>query len=237
MNEVKILESKAFFSMQISNEQIHQDMYKKMLITYIRDRKELEECIYAVYTDKYISKKTKWAESWISDSREFKYRVVAFACVEGIFFCSSFAAIFWLKKRNLMPGLCISNEFISRDECRHTDHAVELYRLLANKLTKAEMYQIINDAVEVECEFVDDCLGVSLIGMNAELMKQYVKYCADRLLIQFGYASLFNNTNPFDFMELISLNGKTNFFEHRVTEYQKAKFNDVVDGFKYTEDF
>lgn len=238
MGEVKALESKAFFSIQIGNEQIHQDMYLKMLTTYIRDEKELEECLNAVYTDKYISKKTKWAESWIQDDKPFKYRVVAFACVEGIFFCSSFAAIYWIKKSNKMPGLTISNEFISRDECRHTDHAIEIFSELKDKLTEEEFIQLVSQSVEVESEFVDDCLKVDLIGMNANLMKQYVRFCADRLSISFGYRSIYNETNPFDFMEMISLNGKTNFFEYRVTTYQKAKNLEMTTGeFVYDEDF
>jgi ribonucleotide reductase beta subunit family protein with ferritin-like domain len=235
MNEVKILESKAFFSIQIGNEQIHQDMYKKLLITYIRDEKELCECIDAVYTDDFISMKTKWAESWISSSDDFKTRLVAFACVEGIFFCSAFAAIYWIKQKNILPGLTHSNEFIARDECRHTDHAYELYRLLKNKLSKVEIYKIVSGAVEIECKFVEDCLRVNLIGMNADLMKEYVKFCADRLLIMFGYNAFYDVCNPFDFMEMISLSCKTNFFEHRVTEYQKAK--EIDEEFKYTDDF
>jgi len=235
MNEVKILESKAFFSMQIANEQIHQDMYKKMLITYIRDEHELQECMDAVYTDEFISMKTQWAEQWIISSDSFNVRLVAFACIEGIFFCSSFASIYWLKQMNIMPGLTISNDFISRDECRHTDHAYELYKLLKHKLTAVEINKIVSSAVDIESMFVDDCLKVNLIGMNAELMNQYVKYCADRLLIMFGYTKLYDVSNPFDFMEMLSLSNKTNFFEHRVTEYQKPK--PITEKFVYTDEF
>jgi ribonucleotide reductase beta subunit family protein with ferritin-like domain len=222
MNEVNILESRAFYSLQIANEQIHQDMYKNMLIAYINNRDELNKCFNAVYDDKFINAKTKWAEKWINNNDKFASRLVAFAVVEGVFFSSSFAAIFWLKKRGLMPGLAASNEFISRDESRHTDHAIELYKLLMNKISKEEITNIIVQGVELECMFVESCLNTKLIGMNSDLMKQYVKFCADRLLLQFDCDRYFKEENPFDFMTMISLSNKTNFFEHRTTEYNKA---------------
>ena len=222
MSEVNILESRAFYSLQIANEQIHQDMYKNMLIAYINNRDELDKCFNAVYDDKFINAKTKWAEKWINKNDKLGSRLVAFAVVEGVFFSSSFAAIFWLKKRGLMPGLSTSNEFISRDESRHTDHAIELYKLLLDKISNEELVEIIRQGVELECMFVESCLNTKLIGMNADLMKQYVKFCADRLLLQFGCEKLYKEENPFDFMTMISLSNKTNFFEHRTTEYNKA---------------
>jgi ribonucleotide reductase beta subunit family protein with ferritin-like domain len=234
LQEITLLEARAFYSMQIANEQIHQDMYKKMLITYITDQTELYDCFNAVYDVGFITNKTKWAEKWINKSDKLSHRLVAFAIVEGIFFSSAFASIYWLKKRNIMPGLTSSNEFISRDESRHTDHAIVLYDLLLDKLNENEVHDIFKEGVDIECIFVDNCLQTNLIGMNAELMKQYVKYCADRLMIQFGYNKIYNVNNPFDFMELISLDGKSNFFEHRVTEYNKSN---AGNGFSIIDDF
>ncbi len=169
-----------------------------------------------------VKKKAKWALNWIDNSPSFAHRLVAFAAVEGIFFSGSFCSIFWLKKRGLMPGLSFSNELISRDEGLHCDFACLLYSMLDNKLSQQEIYKIICDAVECEKEFVTDALPVSLIGMNAEMMTQYIEFCADRLLLSLGYPKVYNTENPFPWMDLISLQGKTNFFERRVSEYQKA---------------
>jgi len=227
MNEVHILESRAFYSLQIANEQIHQDMYKNMLVAYINDSEELYKCFNAVYDDKFIRAKTKWAEKWINNNDKFACRLIAFAIVEGVFFSSSFAAIFWLKSRGLMPGLAASNEFISRDESRHTDHAIELYKLLVDKISEEEIVSIFVEGVELECIFVDSCLNTKLIGMNSNLMKQYVRFCADRLLLQLGCDKYFKDENPFAFMNMLSLSGKTNFFEHRATEYNKTFILDM----------
>jgi ribonucleotide reductase beta subunit family protein with ferritin-like domain len=234
LQEITLLESRAFYSMQIANEQIHQDMYKKMLITYINNYNELNECFRAVYDVDFIKNKTSWAEKWINKNDKLSYRLVAFAIVEGIFFSSAFASIYWLKGRNIMPGLTSSNEFIARDESRHTDHAIVLYKLLLEKLNETEIHNICREGVEIECIFVDNCLKTNLIGMNSDLMKQYVRFCADRLMVQFGYNKIYNVSNPFDFMEKIVFDSKSNFFEHRVTDYNKSN---VGNGFKIIDDF
>lgn len=238
MNEVQYPEARCFYGFQIMIENIHSETYSLLIDTYIKDNKEKDFLFHALENLDCVTKKGEWALRWI-DNGNFAERLVAFAAVEGIFFSGSFCSIFWLKKRGLMPGLTFSNELISRDEGLHCDFACLLYKQLQNKLSQEQVHSIIGNAVEIEKEFVSDALPVKLIGMNADLMCQYIEFVADRLLVSLGYAKLYNATNPFDFMEMISLQGKTNFFEKRVAEYQKSgvmsKKEDNV--FKLDEDF
>lgn len=223
IREVQIPEARCFYGFQIMMENIHSETYSLLIDTYIKDSSEKDGLFHAIETVPCVTKKAEWALRWISKKNaSFAERLIAFAAVEGIFFSGSFCSIFWLKKRGLMPGLAFSNELISRDEGLHCDFACLLYSMLQDKLTIERVHEIIGNAVEIEKEFVTDSLPVDLIGMNAKLMCQYIEFVADRLLVALGYRKLFNATNPFDFMELISLQGKTNFFEKRVAEYQKA---------------
>ncbi|MEZ5006721.1 MAG: ribonucleoside-diphosphate reductase small subunit [Chitinophagales bacterium] len=222
MQDVTIPEARCFYGFQVAIENIHAETYSLLIDTYIKDNAEKNKLFNALETIDCVKKKSKWALDWIDNSPTFAHRLVAFAAVEGIFFSGSFCSIFWLKKRGLMPGLSFSNELISRDEGLHCDFACLLYSMLENKLSTQEIYSIICDAVECEKEFVTDALPVSLIGMNAELMNQYIEFVADRLLLALGYPKVYNAENPFPWMEMISLQGKTNFFEKRVSEYQKA---------------
>ena len=220
--EVQYTEAKFFYGFQIAIENIHSEVYSLLIDTYIKDSKEKDKLFNAIETLDCVKKKAKWALRWIEQAN-FAERLIAFAAVEGIFFSGSFCSIFWLKKRGLMPGLSFSNELISRDEGLHCDFACLLYNNhLVNKLPVERVTQIITDAVAIEKEFVTDALPVRLIGMNADLMSQYIEFVADRLLVELGCPKVYNATNPFDFMEMISLQGKTNFFEKRVGEYQKA---------------
>ncbi|HSI90793.1 MAG TPA: ribonucleotide-diphosphate reductase subunit beta, partial [Adhaeribacter sp.] len=221
MQEVQIPEARCFYGFQIMMENIHSETYSLLIDTYIKDPKEKTHLFNALETVPCVKKKGEWALKWIN-SEDFTERLIAFAAVEGIFFSGSFCSLFWLKKRGLMPGLTFSNELISRDEGLHCDFACLLYSMLENKLPEARVQAIIKDAVTIEQEFVTDALPVSLIGMNATLMNQYIEFVADRLLVELGCSKIYNSTNPFDFMEMISLQGKTNFFEKRVGEYQKA---------------
>lgn len=222
MNEVKIAEIKAFYGFQIAMENIHSETYS-MLIDTLVERSKQKELFESMTNIPCIKKKADWALRWIHDSSStFAQRLVAFAAVEGIFFSGSFCSIFWLKKRGLMPGLTFSNELISRDEGLHCDFACLLYNMLENKLTMNEVYDIIHESVLCEQEFVRDALPVSLIGMNAKLMSEYIEFCADRLIYALGYPKKYGTRNPFDWAELNSLQGKTNFFERRVSEYQKV---------------
>ncbi|WP_410877633.1 ribonucleoside-diphosphate reductase small subunit [Myroides sp. DW712] len=240
IQEVQYAEARCFYGFQIMIENIHSEMYSLLIDTYIKDPKEKDHLLRAIDTIDCVQKKAHWALRWI-ESENFAERLVAFAAVEGIFFSGSFCSIFWLKKRGLMPGLTFSNELISRDEGLHCDFACLLYvNHLKNKLTEATVQAIIQDAVAIEKEFVTDALPVRLIGMNADLMCQYIEFVADRLLLTLGCAKIWNATNPFDFMELISLQGKTNFFERRVGEYQKTgvKQQDrTTTTFSLNEDF
>jgi ribonucleoside-diphosphate reductase beta chain len=239
MSEVQLPEAKCFYGFQIMMENIHSETYSLLIDTYIRDSKEKDYLFNALETVPAVSKKGNWALKWI-DSELFTERLIAFAAVEGIFFSGSFCSIFWLKKRGLMPGLSFSNQLISRDEGLHCDFACLLYnKYITNKLSQERVYEIIVDAVRIEQEFVADALPVSLIGMNAELMKQYIEFVADRLLGELGYEKYYKVSNPFDFMEMISLQGKTNFFENRVAEYQKAGIMSEKEGSKFSlsEDF
>jgi ribonucleoside-diphosphate reductase beta chain len=221
MSEVQVPEARCFYGFQIMMENIHSETYALLIDTYIKDPKERTHLLHAIDTVPCVQKKAQWALRWI-EKGSFGQRLVAFAAVEGIFFSGSFCSIFWLKKRGLMPGLTFSNELISRDEGLHCEFACLLYGMLQNKLSKEEVYEIISEAVEIEKEFISEALPVNLIGMNARLMMQYIEFVADRWLVELGYDKKYHATNPFDFMEMISLQGKTNFFEKRVGDYQKS---------------
>uniref|UniRef100_A0A6C0EPN5 Uncharacterized protein n=1 Tax=viral metagenome TaxID=1070528 RepID=A0A6C0EPN5_9ZZZZ len=237
MNDVQISEARAFYGFQIAMENIHSETYSLLIETYIKDNTEKHKLFNAITNFPCIKKKSDWAQKWIHDNRSsFATRLVAFACVEGIFFSGAFCSIYWLKKRGLMPGLTFSNELISRDEALHCEFAVLLYSKLQNKLKKTRIIEIIREAVEIECEFICEALPCRLIGMNSELMTQYIKFVADRLSVQLGYDKIYNVTNPFDFMELISLESKTNFFEKRNDSYALANKNSE-NAFELLEDF
>ncbi|MBD8489887.1 ribonucleotide-diphosphate reductase subunit beta [Echinicola sp. CAU 1574] len=240
--EVQYTEAKFFYGFQIAMENIHSETYSLLIDTYIKDAAERDRLFNAIEHLDCVKKKAEWALRWI-DKGNFQERLIAFAAVEGIFFSGSFCSIFWLKKRGLMPGLTFSNELISRDEGLHCDFACHLYtNHINNPLPKETVSEIIQDAVAIEKEFVTDALPVRLIGMNADLMCQYIEFVADRLLVELGCEKVWNSTNPFDFMDMISLQGKTNFFEKRVGDYQKAgvmKGKDASDSSKFSieEDF
>lgn len=223
-NEVQIPEARCFYGFQIAMENVHAEVYSLLIDTYIKNSEEKRNLFNAIDTIPAVMKKANWALRWLDKANAtFSERIVAFASVEGIFFSASFCAIFWLKKRGLMPGLCFSNELISRDEGLHCDFACLIYSMLSSKLSECRIKEIIMNAVDCEREFVTDALPFRLIGMNAEQMCEYVEFCADRLLVALGYSKAYNSKNPFEWMEMISLQGKTNFFEKRVGEYSKAK--------------
>lgn len=237
--EVQYTEAKFFYGFQIAMENVHSETYSLLIDTYIKDSAEKKHLFNAIDTLDCVKKKADWALRWI-DKGSYAERLIAFAAVEGIFFSGSFCSIFWLKKRGLMPGLTFSNELISRDEGLHCDFACLLYtKHLKNMLPKEQVTEIIKDAVEIEKEFVTDALPVRLIGMNSDLMTQYIEFVADRLLVELGNEKIYNATNPFGFMEMISIQGKTNFFEKRVGEYQKAGVlsGDNSQTFSTDEDF
>lgn len=237
MNEIQISEARAFYGFQIAMENIHSHTYSILIETYIKDKDQKDKLFNAISNYPCIKKKSDWAQKWIHDNRSsFATRLVAFACVEGIFFSGAFCSIYWLKKRGLMPGLTFSNELISRDEALHCEFAVLLYNKLQKKIDKARIHEIIKEAVEIETEFICEALPCKLIGMNAELMTQYIKFVADRLAVQLGYKKIYNVSNPFEFMDLISLEGKTNFFERKVAEYSLANKNSE-DAFNFTDEF
>ncbi len=213
--------ARLFYAMQNAMEGIHSETYSLLIDQYVKDKDEQLKYFRAIDTIPAIQKKAKWAIDWIESSQDYATRLLAFACVEGIFFSGSFCAIYWIKKRGLLPGLTFSNELIARDEGLHTEFAVAMYHKLNNKLNKESALQIVKQAVDYETEFIIEALPCSLIGMNAKDMTQYIQFVADRLLVQLGYPKLFNAGNPFDFMDLISLEGKTNFFEKKVSEYSK----------------
>lgn len=243
LNDIQIPEARAFYGFQIAMENVHSEMYSLLLETFIKDPKEKYKLFNAIENIPCIARKANWALNWIKSSNSFAERLVAFACVEGIFFSGSFCSIFWLKKRGLMPGLTFSNELISRDEGLHCDFACLLYSLLRKKLPWEKVDEIVHEAVEIETEFVCESLPCALIGMNATLMSQYIKFVADRLLVALGCQKKYNVENPFDWMEFISLQGKANFFERRVGDYQKASvMSNLQDGsqnfvFKMDADF
>ena len=240
MREVQLPEARCFYGFQIMMENIHSETYALLIDTYIKDPVEKDRLFNAIETVPCVKRKAEWALRWI-DGGNFAERLVAFAAVEGIFFSGSFCSVFWFKKRGLMPGLTFSNELISRDEGMHCEFACLLYRMLENKLSEEAVQGIIRDAVEIEKEFVTDALPVALIGMNAKLMSQYIEFVADRWLVELGYSKIYNTTNPFDFMEMISLQGKTNFFEKRVGDYQKSgvltSTEDKASAFSLDDDF
>lgn len=239
MSEVQVPEARCFYGFQIMMENIHSETYALLIDSYIKNPVEKDRLFHAIDTVPCVKKKAEWALKWINNGN-FAQRLVAFAAVEGIFFSGSFCSIFWLKKRGLMPGLTFSNELISRDEGLHCEFACLLYSMLSTQLSKEEVTEIIADAVTIEKEFVTDALPVRLIGMNADLMAQYIEFVADRWLVELGYDKLYNATNPFDFMEMISLQGKTNFFEKRVGDYQKSGVLNVEaksQAFSMDEDF
>ncbi len=240
MSEVQLPEARCFYGFQIMMENIHAETYALLIDTYIKDPEEKDHLFHAIDTVPAVKRKAEWALRWIENG-SFAERLVAFAAVEGIFFSGSFCSIFWLKKRGLMPGLTFSNELISRDEGMHCEFACLLYSMLENKLSEEQVHGIIRDAVEIEKEFVTDALPVNLIGMNAKLMQQYIEFVADRWISELGYKKIYHATNPFDFMEMISLQGKTNFFEKRVGDYQKSGVltatEDKAQAFSLDEDF
>ena len=238
MTEVQIPEARCFYGYQIMMENIHSEMYSILIDTYINDAKEKKECFKAVDNFPCIKKKADWALKWINDKRSnFATRLVAFAAIEGIFFSGSFCSIFWLKKRGLLPGLTFSNELISRDEALHTEFAVLLHNKLEKKCNKKKLNEIIKEAVDIEKEFICEALPCKLIGMNSKLMSQYIEFVADRLLLQLGANKIYNVSCPFDFMELISLEGKTNFFERRVGDYSLANVKNDNNVFELVNDF
>jgi len=237
MSEVQNSEARAFYGFQIAMENIHSQMYSQLIETYIEDREEKSKMFDALNNYPCIKKKADWSKKWIGDNRSsFATRLVAFACVEGIFFSGAFCSIFWLKKRGLLPGLTFSNELISRDEALHTEFAVLLYSKLLKKVNKNKINELIKEAVTIEKEFITESLPCRLIGMNSSLMATYIEFIADRLCVQLGYEVIYNASNPFDFMELISVESKTNFFEKRVSEYALADKTQDKDVFAFNDD-
>jgi len=237
--DVKVLEAKFFYGFQIAMENIHSETYSLLIDTYVKDVDGKHNLLNAVDTVPSVRKKADWAFKWINDKdSSFGTRVIAFAAVEGIFFSGSFCSIFWLKKRGLMPGLCHSNELISRDEGMHTEFAVLMYSMLQDKPSKEVILEIIKEAVDLEKEFITESLPCSLIGMNMDLMKQHIEFIADRLLLMLGLEKVYGTPNPFDWMELISIQGKTNFFEKRVGEYSNIANSKKEDNvFELSDDF
>merc|ERR1712151_674013 len=240
--EIQIPEARAFYGFQMAMENIHSETYSLLIEQYIRDPVEKDRVFDAIHTMPPVSEKAKWAVQWMNHENSFAERIVAFACVEGILFSGSFCAIYWLKKRGLMPGLTFSNELISRDEGLHTEFACLIYSMLQNRLPEDVVHGIARGAVDAERRFICEALPCDLIGMNSELMTRYIEFVADRLLTALGHSKLFGASNPFDWMELISLQGKTNFFEKRAGEYQKAGVmasttTEEVKGFALDADF
>ena len=230
LKDVQMPEARAFYAFQLAIENIHSETYGLLIDTYVKDSVQKRHLFRAIHNVPTVARKAQWALKWIQSSECFAERLVAFACVEGIFFSGSFCAIFWLKKRGLMRGLTFSNELISRDEGLHCDFACLLYSMLKHPLDPARLQDIVKDAVEIEKEFVCDALSCALVGMNANLMSEYIEFVADRLMTQLGVEKVWNTVNPFDWMENISLQGKANFFEHRVDQYQKANVMTSVEG-------
>ena len=236
LKDVNILEAQIGYTFQAMMENVHSEVYSLMIDTYIKDPKEKTYLLNAVENIDCVGEKSKWAFKWIESSEDFAARIVAFAVVEGVFFSGSFCAIYWLKERNLMPGLTLSNEFIARDEGLHVEYACELYSMLKNKLDAQTVNEIVKEAVEIETVFITESLPCKLIGLNSDNMIEYIKYVADGLLIDLGYPKIYNSSNPFDFMENISLEGKTNFFESRVSQYKKADLSNS-SAFELSDNF
>ena len=238
MGDVQIAEARSFYGFQIAMENIHSEMYSLLIDTYIKDSQEKARFFNAIDNFPCIAKKANWATKWIGDKDStFGERLVAFAAIEGIFFSSSFASIYWIKKRGLMPGLTFSNELISRDEALHTEFAILLYSKLQDKLSESCIHEIIKDAVEIEKEFITKAIPCRMIGMNAQLMSQYIEFVSDRLCLQLGYGKIYNSNNPFDFMELISVESKVNFFERTNSEYALANKTVGDDVFDLSDNF
>jgi ribonucleotide reductase beta subunit family protein with ferritin-like domain len=238
MNEIQLSEARAFYSMQIGMESIHSEMYSILIDSYIKNSDEKNKLFNALDNYPCIAKKGEWAKKWIADKNSsFATRLLAFAIVEGIFFSSAFASIYWIKKRGYMPGLTFSNELISRDEALHTEHAVMLYDRIVKKLNQENVHSIIREAVEIEKEFITEAIPCRLIGMNSSLMIQYIEFVADRLSVQLGYDKIYHSSNPFDFMELISIESKVNFFERTNSEYALANKTVSEDIFNFNSDF
>ena len=238
-NDVKIPEARAFYTFQMAMETVHSEMYSLMLDTFVKEQSKRDKLFNGMNTIPAIKKKADWAMKWIeSETAPFSQRLVAFAIVEGIMFSGAFASIYWLKERNLMPGLCASNVAISRDESLHTEFAILLYHYLKNKLSQQELQSIINEAVDIEIEFITESIPCNMLGMNADLMSDYIRYVADRLIVQLGGDKIYNVSNPFPFMDRIALENKVNFFEERPLEYNRANVGktDVYD-FSLDEDF
>jgi len=241
MKDVQLAEARAFYGFQIAMENIHSETYSLLIDTYIKDTDQRHKLFNAIDNFPCIAKKANWAKKWINDNRSsFAVRLIGFAVVEGIFFSSAFASIYWIKKRGLMPGLTFSNELISRDEALHTEFAVLLYSKLLNKIPKKKVYEIIREAVEIEKEFILEAIPCRMIGMNSDMMVKYIEFVADRLTVQLGYDKIYGSLNPFDFMELISLAGKSNFFERRVSDYSlsnKTIAEDEEQAFEMNVEF
>lgn len=238
INDVQISEARAFYGFQVAMENIHSHTYSLLIDTYIKNDDEKTKLFNAIENFECIKKKADWAKKWINDNRSsFDTRLVAFACVEGIFFSGAFCSIYWLKKRGLMPGLTFSNELISRDEALHCEFAVLLHNKLERKIDKSRVREIIKEAVDIEIEFICHALPCKLVGMNSELMSQYIQFVADRLIVQLGYKKIYNVENCFPWMELISLQGKTNFFEKRVSDYALATKTGKTEAFDFSDDF
>ena len=234
-SEVQYTEARSFYAYQEHNEMVHGETYSKLIDKYIRSSSEKKQLFEAIQSIPCIENKANWAMKWFDRKRTFGERLIAFACVEGIFFSGSFCAIFWLKKRGLLPGLCFSNELISRDEGLHLEFAIELFKMLKHKPNIKIIEEIVREAVSIEKNFITDALPCSLIGMNSEKMSEYIEYVADRLLKQSGHDKIWDTKNPFDFMENISLDGKTNFFEKRVGDY--GKIDEDSTSIEFNEDF
>ena len=238
MADVQVAEVRSFYGFQIAMENIHSEMYSLLIDTYIKDKRDKDLLFHATSNFPCIAKKADWAKKWIEDSNSsFAERLVAFAAIEGIFFSASFASIYWIKKRGLMPGLTFSNELISRDEALHTEFAILLYKKLRNSLSQTRIHEILKEAVAIETEFITEAIPCRMIGMNSVLMTQYIEFVADRLCVQLGYDKIFNSSNPFDFMELISVETKVNFFERTNSEYALANKEVEEDVFLFDADF
>jgi ribonucleotide reductase beta subunit family protein with ferritin-like domain len=237
LNEVMVSEAKAFYGFQIMMETVHNEMYSLMIDTFIKDKAEKMRLFDAINTIPSIGHKADWALKWITNKEaSFATRLIAFAVVEGVFFSGAFCSIFWLKERGLMPGLCMSNEFISRDESLHTEFAILLYSYIKNKIDEKDVHDLFKEAVEIEIGFITESIPCNLLGMNSNLMQEYIKFVADRLLVQLGYNKLYNVQNPFPFMNRINLEQKTNFFENRESNYMKAKVGQEGDVYTFALD-
>jgi ribonucleoside-diphosphate reductase beta chain len=238
MNEIQIPEARAFYSYQIFNESIHSETYSLLIDTYIKDNEEKEKIFDSIENNPSVAKKALWAYKWIENKDvSFATRLIAFSIVEGVFFSGSFCAIYWMKKRGLMPGLTFSNELISKDEGMHCEFATLLYSKIENRVDESIVHQIFSEAVEIEKEFITDSIPCAMIGMNANLMKQYIEFVSDRLLVQLNYSKIWKTENPFDWMELISLRPKSNFFELKVGEYAKSTISSESRNFDISDDF